>query len=69
MGPWCKYPGCEEPAKYQVFTVVDIIRYSIDHCEYHIKWATDYLRRYTGGDKDEHTGAGKAEVHKAGSGL
>jgi hypothetical protein len=61
MGPWCRYPGCDEPAKYQVFTVKDIIRYCIDHCEQHRKWAVDYLERYTGGT-DEHTGNDKGPV-------
>jgi hypothetical protein len=72
MSTWCKYPGCDEPAKYQVFTVNGIIRYSIDHCEQHRKWAVDYLERgyadtITVGDvgkgvKNEHTGGSEGTV-------
>jgi hypothetical protein len=52
---WCKHPDCEQPAKYQVYVVKDIIKYSIDHCDEHRKWAVDYLERYTGGGQNEHT--------------
>lgn len=54
---WCKHPDCEAPADRQVYVVKGIIRYAIDHCDEHSKWAEAYLERYTGG-KNEHTGAG-----------
>ena len=45
MGAWCKYPGCGEPAVYRAYKVENGIRYSVDHCKGHGKWAAAFLER------------------------